>query len=878
MPKFYPSITPELRDWTLRQSVFFVASAPLEGRHVNLSPKGLPDSSFAILGPNEAAYVDATGSGNETICHMRENGRITVMFCSFDASPGIVRFFCKGSVIEWNEPEFPSYLRRMGGKHVVGARAIIRLDVFKTQFSCGYGVPRLSLKVDPETHETKPFLKDRDTLGHWAGKKVQSNDLQAYQKQWNVRSLDGLPGLRTALKDDRQFIWLGQMGNWVRRHRDEIEMLKSSVLVLLIAMAILNWVGYVPSAMSPRPIRIAEGASGSSADRRHAIAEFARNHPRDPVDVIIADFMSEANMVTAAARKVDLDQLGDAQTPPTIAPGYEASFLLALSPALEDLAKHGIKLAVNAGNTDTEGLYKVVKQMVEAKGLKLKVAWVSGDEVLSTVKAALSSGKSPFTNIYTGESLSSWSFDPIYAQCYLGGLGIAAALSHGADIVLCGRVSDASPVIGAAYWFHGWNRTDLDRLANAFVAGHLIECSSYVCGGNFTGFKTLEHGDRWTNIGFPIAEISPEGKVTITMQASAPGGTVTVDTCSSQLLYEIQGPWYFNSDVTAILNDIHFEQVGTNRVAVHGIRSGPPPPTTKVGITARGGFQAEATWYLVGLDIAAKARMLESQIRHLLAPHASHFTSLTFSTLGSAAENPNDQDSATVPFRIVAQARTAEALAPNHFLRLITDNIMQGYPGATFHMDPRPGSPRPVYEYYVSLLPQSDITHLVHLPWLSQTLHIPPPPVTKTYPSQPTTTSSSASPSPSPSSSQDSSYGPTIPAPLGWLTHARSGDKGPDANCGFWVRHPDEYTWLTSLLTLPTITALLGEKYSSNPHLVIERFELPRIRAVHFLFRNLLDRGVGVTTTVDFLGKNVAEFLRARVVDVPVRFLGRGRL
>lgn len=131
MPTFWPSITPELRDWALRQSVFFVASAPLQGRHVNVSPKGFPDSSFAILGPNEAAYVDATGSGSETISHVRENGRLTIMFCSFDASPGIVRFFCTGSVIEYDEPEFPGYLERMGGKKVVGARAIIRLNVFK---------------------------------------------------------------------------------------------------------------------------------------------------------------------------------------------------------------------------------------------------------------------------------------------------------------------------------------------------------------------------------------------------------------------------------------------------------------------------------------------------------------------------------------------------------------------------------------------------------------------------------------------------------------------------------------------------------------------------------------------------------------------------
>lgn len=127
-------------------------------------------------------------------------------------------------------------------------------------------------------------------------------------------------------------------------------------------------------------ILTAQGASGSASDRRHAIAEFARNHPQDPVDVIIADFMSEANMVTGAARKVDRLQAPskqDAATQGSMAaamPGYEPSFLLALEPALEDLARHGIKLAVNAGNSDTKGLYKVVVQMIQAKGLKLKVS------------------------------------------------------------------------------------------------------------------------------------------------------------------------------------------------------------------------------------------------------------------------------------------------------------------------------------------------------------------------------------------------------------------------------------------------------------------------------------------------------------------------
>lgn len=503
------------------------------------------------------------------------------------------------------------------------------------------------------------------------------------------------------------------------------------------------------------------------------------------------------------------------------------------------------------------------------------MAWVSGDEVLQTVQTALRSGKSQFKNVYTGELLSDWSFEPIYAQCYLGGLGVAAALAEGADIVLCGRVSDASPIIGAAYWYHGWSRNDLDQLANAFVAGHLIECSNYVCGGNFTGFKQLEHvgPDGWSNIGYPIAEISRNGQVVITMQSYATGGAVTVDTCSSQLLYEIQGPWYYNSDVTAVLDDVHFEQIGVNRVALHGVRSAPPPPTTKVGITARGGYQAECVWFLVGLDIDAKARMLEAQIRRLLAPYSSKFTALNFSTLGSMPENPRDQNSATVSFRVVAQARQAEDLAPTNFLRHLTDNIMQGYPGATFHLDARQGFPKPVYEYYVSLLPQADIKHRVHLPWKSHTLDIAAPPQTREYPPRQPSRDLAATPA-----NPVVDFGPTVRGPLGWIVHARSGDKGPDANCGFWVRHSDEYHWLRSLLSASKARELLGEQYNTNPDLAIERFELPQLRGVHFLFRNLLDRGVGVTTTVDFLGKNVAEYLRAKWVDIPLRFLNRGKL
>ncbi|OAT05189.1 DUF1446 domain-containing protein [Blastomyces gilchristii SLH14081] len=619
-----------------------------------------------------------------------------------------------------------------------------------------------------------------------------------------------------------------------------------------------------------RPIRIA-GASGSASDRRHALASFVRNHPNDPIDVIISDYMSEYNMATAAAKRVgDDDDVA----------AYEMSFLESLLPALGDLARHGIRVAVNAGVADVQGLYTVVERVVRERGLGLKVAWISGDEVLPAVTQALASGKSPLKNIYTGQNLADWSFEPIYAQAYLGGLGIAAAFANGADIVLCGRVSDASPVIGAAYWWHNWGRHELNKLANALVAGHLIECSNYVCGGNFTGFKALESSEGgWADIGYPIAEISAAGEVVITKQSGiTTGGVVTVDTCTSQLLYEIQGPWYFNSDVTAILDGIYFEQLSTNRVAVCGVKAGLPPPTTKVGITARGGYQAQASYFMVGLDIPAKVRMLETQIRRLLAPHSKNYTVLDFSLLGSMPDDPRDQNSATTTFRILAQAPKEEHLAPTKFMKLIFDNIMQGYPGATFDLDMRQGVPKPVFEYYVTLIPQTDVKHQAHLPWLNdindnKTIDIAPPATTKIWPSPQPSQPVTARPA-----NLETDFGPMTRGPLGWIVHARSGDKGSDANCGFWVRHDDEYEWLRTLLSTEKAQELLGGEWREDGTMSIELFELPKLRGVHFLFCNLLDRGVGVTRKVDFLGKNVAEYLRARWVEIPVKFLGRGKL
>ncbi|TKA69963.1 hypothetical protein B0A55_08482 [Friedmanniomyces simplex] len=553
---------------------------------------------------------------------------------------------------------------------------------------------------------------------------------------------------------------------------------------------------------------------------------------------------------------------------------YEPTFIEALEPALEDIARYRIKVAVNAGASDTALLHQVVTNMVKNKNLDLKIAWVSGDEVLPAIEQARKEGRNTFENICTGEVLEDWKFKPLYAQAYLGGLGISAAFARGADIVVCGRVSDASPVIGAAYWWHNWERDQLLELANAFVAGHLIECSSYVCGGNFTGFKGLEMkgaggagGRGWEDIGYPIAEIAASGQVVVTKNRGS-GGEVSTQTCSSQLLYEIQGPWYYNSDVTAVLDGIWFEQLGTDRVALRGVQADLPPATTKVGLTAVGGYQAEVHWYPCGLDIPAKVRMLEAQVRRLLRPYSDKFSLLTFSTIGTAAENARNQNAATVDVRIVAQAPQAADLSPGKFLRPCLDVIMQCYPGATPHLDLRLGFPKPIQEYYVTLLPQTAVQHKVHL-WSGESLDIPPPSRSKIYPSQ----------QPSEPAAQNvraTDFGPTVRGPLGWIVHARSGDKRSNCNVGFWVRFRDEWEWLRGLLSVETVKGLLAEEY--KPGRKIDRLELPNLHAVHFLLHDHLDRGVSCSATLDVLGKNAAEYLRSRYVELPTKFLNRGKL
>ncbi|OBT82418.1 hypothetical protein VE02_08388 [Pseudogymnoascus sp. 03VT05] len=612
-----------------------------------------------------------------------------------------------------------------------------------------------------------------------------------------------------------------------------------------------------------RAIRIA-GASGGFTDRQRAILDLAKCD----VDVIVGDWMSECTMSWHGAAKANVVANSISNTDRQGL--YDPSFMENVSPALPYLEKKRIKLAVNAGSSDTELLAKTVVQEVKKQGLNLKVAWVQGDEVLDVVNKLLKEGHK-FENICFGGNLEDWGFDPVAAQCYLGGAGISEAFKNGADIVICGRVADAAPTIGAAMWWHGWDRnTNFDEIAGALIAGHLIECSSYVAGGYYSGFKRLFDGCE--NLGFPIAAVFPDGSCTLEKEPET-GGAINVGTVVSQLLYEIQGPQYYGSDVVAVLEGIDMVQEADDLVRITGVKGKPPPTTTKVGLTAVGGYQAEFHFFFVGLDIDDKCEWTERQIRKSMGDNVGKFSCLEFQQIGTAAEDPRDQNRATVDFRIFAQSKDCSLMVKDTldvpgFNRYCLENFLQSAPGATIGNDIRQSAGKEFYEYWVALLPQSEVSHKVNLTWENKAIDIPPSTAMQLYE---TRQWSYETKNPVPLNS----FGPTTRCPIGWRVLGRSGDKASDANVGLFVENDDEWEWIRSMLTVEKMKELLGAEYNGKE---IDRFEIPGLRAVHFLLHDHLDRSYNATRTVDGLGKNVCEYLRAKHVDIPSKFLRRGRI
>lgn len=263
MVKFYPSLTQDHIDFITRQPIFFVASAPWAGEHINISPKGHPSKTFAVLGPNTVAYLDATGSGCETISHVYENGRVTLLFSSFGPKPKIMRLFCKGKVVEKWDQYFSQIRAKMSTENgddvdIAGVRAVIVLKIQKVQTSCGFQVPQITnatadgmeaagdaITYADHEHGTQEehSSKHPDTMEDWARKMMEKRELGDYQKQFNHRSLDDLPGLMSARRAYDENIAVEDTKAWLRKVRRQLDAVALGVGLGVLLMILLSFVG-----------------------------------------------------------------------------------------------------------------------------------------------------------------------------------------------------------------------------------------------------------------------------------------------------------------------------------------------------------------------------------------------------------------------------------------------------------------------------------------------------------------------------------------------------------------------------------------------------------------------------------------------------------
>ncbi|KAH7124571.1 hypothetical protein EDB81DRAFT_846896 [Dactylonectria macrodidyma] len=610
--------------------------------------------------------------------------------------------------------------------------------------------------------------------------------------------------------------------------------------------------------MAKPAIKIAS-VSGYSGDRLDALVKVLSGPIQ--VDAVVGDYLAEMNL---SWRRMEMDQ--DSLM------GADPTFLKTLQAASKELGKRidartFPKLVVNAGALNPRQLALDTHQFLASEfgnlGKALKIAYITGDNVLDIIRNPAE--RQAISHLTTTKTLDSWPYEPNIANAYIGQSGYVAALKAGADVVIAGRTTDASSTQALATWWFGWDERDYDNHAMGLVTGHIIECGNYATGGNFCGFKRIH---PYIDLAYPIAEIHDDGHSVITKQPGQ-NGLVDVDTVRSQLMYEIQGRYYHNPDVIADLSLLSVNQEGPDRVHVSGFRGLPPPPTLKVAIQAFGGYQAEILVYAIGLDIEEKAESFEAMVRKDLLDETSgdksKLLTLEVQLLGRCSPDPTSSNAATAVVRIFAQAPEEETLHRLNFEYRVVQSLGQAFPGFTPNLEyTRTGRPRRYLEYFPALLDRSKVNAKVH--WIdSQEV------ISVSHLKGPTT---------SPEASQQESYetawpvntetfGPTIRIPLGYQVFARSGDKGANINVGLFPQGDSEaeWDWLRSTLTTHKLLQLLGDDARVVSR--VERVEFPKLHCVHFVLFDILKGAVTGTSRPDSLGKGLAEFIRARIVDYP---------
>jgi hypothetical protein len=444
-----------------------------------------------------------------------------------------------------------------------------------------------------------------------------------------------------------------------------------------------------------RRVRVGNGCGfwGDSPDAPVRLAEHGR------LDYLTLEYLAELTMsILAVQRQKDA------------AAGYATDFpavLARLAPVLT--REPGLRVVTNAGGMNPHACAARAKDVLAAAGLGgRRVGVVSGDDLMPRLDALLAAGH-PLNHLDTGAPLATVRDRVVSANAYLGARPIADALKLGADVVVTGRVADASLTVGPVAHEFGWGfgAADLDRLAAATVAGHLIECGAQATGGLWLDADDATHLET---VGYPIAEIGETGSFTVT-KPDGTGGVVTVDALAEQLLYEVADPArYYTPDVVADFTTVQLTQAGADVVAVTGGSGREVTDSYKVSVAYRDGFTAAGTLVIAGPNAVAKARRSGAIILDRLRQAGLTFAHSHVEAVGAGACVPGVVSAAFDPPEVVLRVavRDPRRAAVERFTREFAPLVTSGYAGTTGYTTGRPPV-REVFAYWPALIAKSAV-------------------------------------------------------------------------------------------------------------------------------------------------------------------------
>lgn len=588
--------------------------------------------------------------------------------------------------------------------------------------------------------------------------------------------------------------------------------------------------------MSQPSIRIG-GASGYWGDASLATAQLL---DAGQLDYLVYDFLAEITMSILARARSQNPELG-----------YATDFVTAaMVPNLKQISEQGVKVVANAGGVNPEACARVLEAAIAEQGLALTVAVVSGDDLLQK-KPQLQSQN--LKEMFTGEDFPA--LDSIASiNAYLGAFPIAKALDLGADIVVTGRCVDSAVTLGACIHEFAWQAEDLDKLAQGSLAGHLLECGTQACGGNFTDWDTV--GVSLADAGYPIAEISSCGEFTCSKVANT-GGVVNVGTVAEQMLYEIGDPKaYYLPDVVCDFTQVTFEQIGADLVKVVGAKGQGCPSHYKTSATYSDGFRSGQVFTVYGPRAAEKGQLVADIVFKracdaLNKAGLGDFRERCVEIIG--AENHYgaraNRDSREVDVKIAVTHENPKAI--QLFLKEATGMVLAGPPGICGFAGARP-KPSPVVRLFSCLVAKEDVDVRVIYQGESE-LFTPAPAVAESIAAE------LALPVPQAADEYQQCL-------LEQLAFGRSGDKGNKANIGIIARKPEYLPYIAAALSAENILPYFTH-FMENPSVDdVDVFYLPGSHAINILLDKALGGGGVASLRNDSQAKGFAQLL----MDVPI--------